>query len=158
METIRNWAFSVCAAAIVGSVMTILLPEGSIQKTFKTVLCIFFLCTVFSPLSKVKFPDIKEFFNDNESNETVFVSDDTSYIKFIENKLSLSVKEALDEAGIKTKDILTKVNISEDGSIYISKFALCIEDNSKSEKAFKIAYEKIGIEPEIILYGEHENG
>ena len=82
----------------------------------------------------------------------------TSYRKFIENKLSLSVKEALDEAGIKTKDILTKVNISEDGSIYISKFALCIEDNSKSEKAFKIAYEKIGIGPEIILYGEHENG
>ena len=43
IEGIRNWAFAVCAAAICGAVMNMLLPDGSEKRIFKTVLCLFML-------------------------------------------------------------------------------------------------------------------
>lgn len=157
MEAIKSWAFSLCISAVVGSVMTFLLPEGSLQKTFKTVLCVFFLCVMLSPLSDIKLPKTDEFFRKTKTNEIIF-TDSEEYEKFLEDKIINSAEDALDEAGITAKDISLKINISKDGNIYINKFVLYLKEGTDAEKAAESVFKKAGIRPETVFYGDNQNG
>lgn len=158
MEMIKNWAFSLCVAAIVGSVMKMLLPDGGLQKTFKTVLCVFFLCVMLVPLSEIKIPDTKAFFKKYEYEISDFENSYGASEEFIEKKLEESAFEVLGYEGILPEDIDAEVNISDEGDIYINKFVLSLNDGSNAEKAAKTLYQKIGIRPETVIYGENENG
>ena len=55
---------------------------------------------------------------------------------------------------IKAEDILIKINISEDGSIDITKFTLVFNEKPDIEALKQALYKKTGIEPEIIVSGE----
>ena len=50
MDSIRQWAFSVCAAAIVCSLLQMLLPTFSVSKLARTAIAVFFLCALFQPI------------------------------------------------------------------------------------------------------------
>ena len=156
MESIRNWAFSLCVSTIIGSVLNIILPECQIQKTFKIVSCIFFMCAVISPLKDIDLSAANRYFEheykNNEYKTTEF-SDISS--EYIEKQIIDSTKKLLNDEGISAKEILVKINISENGSIDINKFVLNFGYlENPSEIAEKI-HKKTGIKPEIILLGEN---
>ena len=52
MESIRQWAFGVCAALIVGSMLRIILPKSSLQRVFSLAASVFFLCCLIVPIGK----------------------------------------------------------------------------------------------------------
>ena len=60
METVKTWAFSVSAAAICGSVISMIIPDGEQQKIYKVVFCVFFLCIVAAPFSEITIPNLDE--------------------------------------------------------------------------------------------------
>ena len=91
IEGIRNWAFAVCAAAICGAVMNMLLPDGSEKRIFKTVLCLFMLCSIISPVIGMNFSDLSTEFDFKNSCAQ---SGDTT-----EEFLSLSAKANLPGGG-----------------------------------------------------------
>ena len=158
MESIKSWAFSVCCAAVIGTLLNMILPEGNLQRMFKCVFCVFFLCTVLTPLSKI---EISDFF-DKKNEITDFNFEETDGInqsteKFLENKILSSVSETLSFEGISYEDIFIKINISDDGSIDINKFKLTIKNPEEEQKAFKLICDRVGVEPEIIFSGENKN-
>ena len=59
MEQIKTWAFSVCLAVVCGAILNMLAPEGNLQKTFKCIISIFFLCVIIAPVSKIDIPNFK---------------------------------------------------------------------------------------------------
>jgi len=155
MEEIKNWAFSVCCASIAGGILNLLLPEGNVQKIYKTVFCVFFLCIIFSPLSEIK--TVKIDFSENENfpeenfHENEFMQNSAEYIQ---NELVKSVNEILSEENLSAEDISVNVNISEEGSIDINKFALTFENFEDADSFSEKIYQKTGIKPEIIISGE----
>ncbi len=154
MEAVKNWAFSICAAAICGAVLNIVLPEGGAQKTYKTVLCVFFLSVLVSPLTQIEIPNFLEI-SDIEYNYTQITENEFTENSFemIEEKILTDTKNLLREKGITPKDISVKVNISESGSIDINKFVLTLDENPFGLS--QEIYQKIGITPEIIVSGEN---
>lgn len=159
MTEVKNWAFSVCCSAVIGTILSMILPAGSLNKTFKTVFYVFFLCTVLSPLSEIKFSDyigVNKFNNNIEFNETKDIN--SSMAKYLENKIVSSSEEVLNNEGIFYEDIFIKINIRDNESIDINKFELTIKNPEDASKIKSLIYEKIGIEPEIILSGENKNG
>ena len=160
MENIRNWAFSLCVSAICGSLLNMLLPEGSGQKTFKFVLCIFLLCVILSPLKDIDFPDYNNIFIKSEyvaakddNNEFINRSED-----FIEEQIKKDTSEILTEYGIDFKDIIVEVNILENQSIDITEFSLFLPKTKDTENIKSKIQEKIGISPEVIIMEEEEVG
>ncbi len=160
IEGIRNWAFAVCAAAICGAVMNMLLPDGSEKHIFKTVLCLFMLCSIISPVIGIDFSDLSTEFDFKNSRAQ---SGDTT-----EEFLSLSAKEAenaiindtaaaLGEKGISVDNISARVNILPDGSININRFSVCISEGNPDEIKH-IVERKTGISPEIEYTGEKKDG
>lgn len=58
METVKQWALSVCAAAVACGIAQMVLPRGSMEKIFKITVSVFFLCCLLSPLV-VRSPELR---------------------------------------------------------------------------------------------------
>lgn len=157
METVKNWAFSVCAASICGAVLNMILPEGSAQKTYKAVFCVFFLCVLIAPLSELKIPDfdsLAESVNETKTEDMAENEFSESYISAMEKAVISDTKAVLSENGITAKDISIKINISGDGGIDINKFTLTLGSAENPGAIREKVYEKTGIMPEIIISEE----
>lgn len=49
METLKDWAFSLCLAIVAGEIMIMILPKSNTTKIFKFVLSTFFLGVIIFP-------------------------------------------------------------------------------------------------------------
>ncbi len=156
IEYIKNWAFSLCAASVAGSILNMLLPECSMQKTFKTVLGIFFLSSVIIPFTEVEFSDLDKLFSADNISDEIIKSEELEDIsaEYLENKIITATEEILKSSNAYAKDIFIKINISENQSIDINKFVLTFDYLDDPEKISEEIYRKTGIKPKIILSGE----
>jgi len=50
VAVVKQWAFAVCAAMVVCGIAHMLLPKSNLEKMFRMVISIFFLCAVLSPV------------------------------------------------------------------------------------------------------------
>lgn len=155
---LKNWALALCTAAICGAVMNMLLPEGSEKRIFKTVLCVFLLCSMLSPLMSLNFSGIEEslYIDEHENGD---ITEDLLALsaKQTEKALEDKAKAVLKEKDIDFDNIFAQVNISEDGSINISRFVITA-DEADAEKIRSTVYEHTGLLPEIEYKGENDNG
>ena len=156
MDEIRNWAFSICSAAICGAVMNIILPEGSTQKIFKSVFCMFFLCCVISPLLTMDFFNEKNFFAaleiedaDENSLESGFYEPSA---RIMEEEIRTKTENILRNENVEFGNISVRVNILESGGIEINEFSIAVYDIPESVKE-KIGNET-GLIPEVKIIGE----
>lgn len=53
MDGIEQWGISVCCAAIAGGVMHMISPGAAMERIFRIVVGVFFVCTVLSPLTEL---------------------------------------------------------------------------------------------------------
>jgi len=156
MEEIRNWAFSVCTASICGAVMNIILPEGSTQKVFKSVFCVFFLCCIISPLLDANLfsEDILKSFEaeykyDSGLESRLYESSAAAMEEDIKAKTNLILKEA----GVNFSTISIKINILDGGGIEINEFSVTAPSEFSDELKNKIGSET-GLIPEVKIMGE----
>ena len=156
METVRNWAFSICCASVIGGILNLILPKNDLQKTFKTVFCVFFLCIILSPLSEIDFNKIPFSNFNSEKFENEFAENDFNLFsaEYIENELILSAEKILEEEQLIAEDIIAKVNISEEGNINIDEFVLILKDFEKAHLVSEKIYLETGIEPKISILEE----
>ena len=157
MEEVKSWTFSVCCASIAGGMLNFLLPKGQTQTTYKTVFCIFFLCVIISPISDIKFPDfniLKSNYYTENHFENIFSKDSA---ECLENEITALVKEILKNENVICNDILVKVNISDNGSIDITKFVLTFEKLENTDLLAEKIGETLGITPKIVILGENKN-
>ena len=161
MYEIKNWAFSVCCCVIVCGILNMILPEGSGSKIFKSVLCVFFLSVLLSPVSEFSY-DILSLKNsgsdisfDYSENENPFTDVSEEYLK---KEIIKSTEEILNRQGIVPEDISIKINIQENKSIDINDFVIIVSEEQNTEELAERILKKTGIKPEIILSGENRYG
>lgn len=160
IEGVKNWAFAVCAAAVCGAVMNMLLPEGSEKRIFKTVLSLFMLCSILSPILSTDFSALstEKYFDENRA-QTEDITEELLSLSAeeIEAAIINDTAKALEEKGFAADNISAEVNILPDGSINISRFSVLISEGNP-EEIKKIAEQKTGLSPEIKYLGEMKNG
>ena len=154
-EGIKQWAFSLCAAAVAGGVIELAAPEGKdgeIKKIIKTVVCVFFLICMTAPLVDL---GIEKFFSaeNTENIESISGLEGTeeAVLRIFRENIIKETEKVLDGFEIKNAQISTKVNIGEDMSISISEINLIIDKQySGSENKIKFEIkEKFGVEANI---------
>lgn len=160
MENFKNWAFALCVASMCGAVLNMLLPDGSEKRIFKTVLCLFLLCTMLSPILSTDFSKFNvDFASDGNDAQMSTVTEKLLDVSAAGTKKAIinDTKEALAENGIASNNISVTVNISADGSISISGFSVSVVDGD-ADTIQKIVEKKTGLVPEIKYLGETNNG
>lgn len=158
MDGIRSWAFAVCAAAVCAAVMNMLLPKGSEKRIFKTVLSLYMLCSILSPILSTDFSALSTEYEFGESRAQNDITGELLSLSAdeIKNAIIRDTEEVLAEKGVSAENISVEVNISPDGSINISRFSLRIRGGNSEEIKQSIA-QKTGLSPEIKYLGESEN-
>ena len=157
MDEIKSWTFSICSASIFGAIMNIILPEGSTQKIFKSVFCVFFLCCLISPLLNMNLFNEKNILNsfDYEYRE----KDDTenrlyeSAARTIEDEIRSKTEEILRQENIEYSNISVRVNILEGGGIEIIEFRITAYSDISESLKEKIGNET-GLIPDVEILGE----
>ena len=111
MEWISNWAEAVIIAVIIGTIIEMLLPEGSSKKYIKVVVGVYILFTIISPI-------ITSF-----SGKTLQVSDIIDLDKYIEE---IEEKQEM-------KNLLQEENAASIRDIYIGNLKADIQNKLKGK-------------------------
>ena len=148
MEMLKSWAVCVTVSALAGTVISLIVPNGSAEKSMRTVIGIFIVSAVCLPLTKAdfSFESANVFHSDGEYSET---SDELCGFaqKSITDAAEASVNEAATESGIEDYTVVTDVTTDENGCIIIQEILIEIdcENNGSMAEFERIVNEKLGI-------------
>lgn len=152
MDSIRQWAFGVCAAAIACSLAQMLLPKSGMQRVFGITTSVFFLACLLSPVA-IGGADFR-LFSEHEIQQMI---DERSALldtrvrgqatALAAENIRITAQQILSEMGIETQKIY--INIHEDGEngISISECEVELEERyfPRHEEIRKTLMERLGV-------------
>lgn len=150
---ISSWAQGIIISVIIGTIIEIILPEGNSKKYIKTVIGLFILFTIVTPVIN-KFTNksfnIESFTNvDNYSQTKEVISmnleekNNFNIKQMYETNLKIDIKNKIKSKGFKTKDIILK--ISDDGEYRIENIEITILEEIKEKEEKNNKSNVIGI-------------
>ncbi|MCQ2470700.1 MAG: stage III sporulation protein AF [Clostridia bacterium] len=146
MNIIHSWAVGMCSAAVIGAVVTALIPSGSLEKSVKTVVSVFLLCCMILPFFKENLASqryLSTNFDEAIETETALSSEIS---KETEKYLKLSIKEILQKNGISCDDVIIEMEV-KDESVKVS--SVVIKTTADSEKVKSIIKQELGVEATV---------
>ncbi len=121
MEAIRQWAFSLCAAALVCAVIELLLPSVPLAKMVRLSLSVFFLCVLIQPIGLGRLREDMALQTSHGMAQAEKVAEDLS--KKIQGELSeavgRSIEEKLESIGLSPEEYHLKIR-PEEGRIHVT--------------------------------------
>lgn len=159
VETINSWAQKIIMVVIICTIIEMILPEGKNKKYIKTVIGIYVVFTIISPIiskiNKNNTLDLNKYFK-TENNITIETSnpavvDTNEYIEEVyKEKLKTDIKTKIEAMNYSVKNIELEIE-TEDEETYgtILKLNLSISQQEQEDKQNNIQVEKIVIGEEI---------
>ncbi|MBR1811020.1 MAG: hypothetical protein IJ766_05140 [Clostridia bacterium] len=148
MDYIKSWALDMCYAAMGCALLSFLLPKGNVKKTASTLLGVFMILVMFTPLAKlVKNKDFAPRAESFSFTQYDNVSD--AALAAAQTAAESSLRGLLEAGGYPVGDISVDCNIADNGVININ--GAQIEAPDAQGAAIK-AYleEQTGMEIEIL--------
>lgn len=124
MQFFRQWAISVCATGIIGTIFSMISPKGSMNKILKLMIAVFIITSILAPFltGGNKTSDLKSAF---ENNSAQTVNEDDMWeqanrlsLKTAAKSIEKTVSEFLINKGINEFEI--KVNLEADSNRCVS--------------------------------------
>lgn len=155
IEFISSWAEQVIIAVIIGTIIEMILPKGNSKKYIKTVIGIYILYTIISPVItlavgndfKIDYSEYEKYFTKSEEYKSLENGFNEATAKSIENtykeEIKNQIKKDIEELGFYVSNISLDINL-QTGKIT----SLHIFVNNKEEKltySNTISVEKIQI-------------
>lgn len=160
MNWIREWAFSICITLIAISLFSMLMPKGSMEKTVKFTISLFFLSCLIGPF--IFNPPSFSLFT-NFSNKNIKDSLNYEIVKTVHNQVLVSIENIIRRNitqflkknninNINIKKIEININISDDNSILINRIDIFLDSSYKmmDNQIRNIIKKEVEIEPSII--------
>lgn len=150
MSEIKQWAYGITVAAVIGAVVLALSPKGSTEKLVKTAVSLFLMCAMLYPFisganptelfKKIKMPDIDTSLSQSNSAEM-----------YLEDELKQKIAEILAENGINDADISIDISIENENEMKINSVLIFAaeEFENQFEKAENALRSQLGIETKI---------
>lgn len=123
IEGLSTWAEQIIVAVIIASLIEMILPNGNNKKYIKTVIGVYILFTILSPiLSKITNFDLKEidyesYFKNTDTYQTMSESLSSKNDQSVEEIYILNLKQdmtqKLKEKGYLAQKIIIKLNLEE---------------------------------------------
>lgn len=156
MEYIKQYALSICVAALVATLVHMLLPNSNISKVLKTAIGVFFLSVVISPfiMDFNILDEIERYTPITLDSEQEFVDKTEEYvIKQFEIKVKELVLNDLGDIGVDPVQLKIYIKKEIDNTVVVESVEVILRQEDtryKADVALKI--KKITqCEPEIFL-------
>lgn len=156
MESMRQWAVAVCAAAVVCTLLGQLFPDGSLGRQGRMALPCVFLCVLLSPISKgflaVKLPN---FTAENAADtEEITARMRQQVAAQVNDTLLQMVNQALAGYGWSAKKVVADMDIAEDGSIRMGQITLYVDEDvaRRATAVQQVAEKRLGATVEVAVW------
>lgn len=129
METIKSIILSACFISIISAALGMSAPDGKCEEQLKLILGAIFIITAASGLMKGDFSDLTEISAGSaEIAENTSASADDYFISAAEANLDRTLENYLKENGVSGAEVSSRIDISENGSIYINEVTASLSD------------------------------
>lgn len=147
MESFKNWAVSLIAASLIGSIYSFLMPSKSFQSVLKLGLTAFLMSVLILPLIssfnynefKREIPSVNNSALENDYiNETIITQACESVKK--------EIKELLKQKKFTFKDVLITMNIENNAGIVINEVEVSGVPDSQKQSLHDYLKKEAGLE------------
>ncbi len=139
MDALKQWIISLAFSAAAGTLISVISPKGSNDKTVKTVVGIFIIAAVCVPLSEIEESDFSvpafvqdKIIADNSMNDFT--------VEMLENELFNKASEVASGFGCGIKDVEIQAEYDDENCIIIHEMTVYFI-NPENEKVTEIAAE-----------------
>ncbi len=147
MDMLKQWLISLVFAAVAGTLITVISPKGSTEKTLKTVVGIFMISAICSPLTELDSADftLPAFAQNN------FVANDeeiNDYLaKALEAEVIRRISVCAEKMNIGIDDVVIEAETDEDNCIIIHNILIKIQNHEyeSAQKAADALSEELGM-------------
>lgn len=143
-ETFSSWAAGICAAAVISAAVTALIPSGNLEKSVKTVVSVFLICSLVMPFVKGNVAingDISKNIEEYEETENALLDEAQRQTEeFMKN----SVVEILSENGIICEDVIIQSDM-KDGELSIVSVTV-VSPSADAQTVKNIVKSQLGAE------------
>ena len=137
MDSLRQWAVAVCAAAVVCTLLRQLFPENRLGEQGRMLLPCLFLCVLLSPISSgfadVKLPDFTAESTVNTEEITARMHEQMT--QQVNDTLLAMCNQALSSYGYEIKKVVTDMDIAADGRISMGQITLYMDEDTALHSA-----------------------
>lgn len=150
MGFVKAWVLRIVIASISGIVVLVLNPKGSAEKSIRTAVSLFILCSFVSPfLTEIKIPD----FENNSVVTTTFDKEKSDEIILAQMRSEISSKltDVLLKEGVSPESINVDIKLNEDDEVVVEGAVIVIDsnDSDSSQKLKNTVYSELGLNVEI---------
>ena len=156
MEGVRQWAVSVCAAAVVCTLLRQLFPDNRLGQQGRMLLPCLFLCVLLSPISglfsDVKLPDFTQ--ESAVDSEQITARMRQQMVAQVNDTLLRMVNQSLSGYGWSAKKVVTDMDIGEDGSISMGQIILYVDEEvaRRATAVQQVAEKRLGTAVEVAVW------
>ncbi|MDR2909312.1 MAG: stage III sporulation protein AF [Oscillospiraceae bacterium] len=132
MDAVKQWAFALCATMIACGLAQMIMPRSNMEKTFRMVISIFFLCAVLSPIVLVSPPLRVDMPQDgySQSQERARAVEEVAGRQTIEmasRSLEQIVSDNLAQRGINVHSITINITVGESDTPRLENAGLVLD-------------------------------
>ncbi len=156
MDFLKDSALCLIAAAAVGTLATVIVPRGSMDKTLRAVIGIFVVAVICLPIAEMSETEhvSETFANSFEVSSDEIYSEDMQeqMLGIFESTIISSIKETASELNVNVVSINPEISVDENYCINIHKITVTISSCPSSLKEYlsvKIS-ENLGVSAEVI--------
>ena len=151
MDILKDWALCLIAAAAAGTLATVVVPKGSMDKTVRAIVGIFVVAVICSPLTELSKQEISaDFFGGYEDVflDNSYKNDMHNYIvEALKKTVDSEIKKTADEFGTEIKSVVSDISVDDNNCINIHKIIVVINrtDSLDIEELSDKISEKLGV-------------
>lgn len=159
IQAISSWAEQIVVAVVIGTIIEMILPGGNNKKYIKTVIGVYILFTIISPvIGKISGQDLnnisleyEKYFNDTKSYEVLskdlISTNDANVETIYTSKLKEDMKNKIEEKGYKVETLNIQIELNDSnnyGKLKKIDMKITKMDNKENEGEIVINEIKIG--------------
>ncbi|WP_308588452.1 stage III sporulation protein AF [uncultured Merdimmobilis sp.] len=156
MDGIREWGYSLCAAAIACGMIQVLIPNAGAGRVMRMTVSVFFLCCLFSPLV-LRVPELAEIPQStaqakaDEIARRLAEGQEERAIGRAQEDLRREARDSLEEIGIFPSKIQITIHAVDKSRIEISELILVLQesDREREGEAVQRIKDLLGEAPDI---------
>ena len=129
MDSLRQWAVTLCAAAVVCTALERLFPDTALGRQGRQLLPCVFLCILLSPLLTLRWglPLMTSQPASATDTATLEARLRQQTVRQVNATLLDMVNQALESYGVQAKKVVTDMDIHEDGSIHMGQITVYVD-------------------------------
>lgn len=135
MDSIKQWAMTICFAALAAGLANIIAPKGNLEKVYKFAVSLFFLCCVLVPLFSLKGISLNMNLQSvTQQNNNLQKTVDEQKLSETQSSVSALITEACKKKGVTPLSVTTKAAIDKSGNIAISSAVVKLKKENMVKK------------------------